>query len=400
VDVADLAAVLLVGGSSQIPLVAELVGADLGRPIAVDQHPKHTVALGAAIAAGHSSGAAVPTPAAAVPTPAAAVPVHAAEVSAPVGPLSENGLAGSLFADQTRAHVEAPTTPPTPSAVAPLASMVDAGSSTMAATASSPTAIFGPGTETQRETQGVAPSSGRGGIDGNRTRVMPHHQPGFDDPIPPADARSTGGWSGRSLTMIVAAIVALVALGGVAWAVLGDDPGSDTAAQADAGGEPDNDGVVVEDALTTNMVNTTATSEAEAIDTSDTTVSTETSVTVETTATSQSTTTVVDGLVASIADITVEGGQYAVSYNTNFSPLISSDPESSHLHFFFDTVPVSEAGVPGGGPWILYDGPSPFTGYGPGDRPTGANQMCVTAASHAHEVVDPSLYHCAALPDS
>jgi hypothetical protein len=42
--------VLLVGGSSRIPLVAELVAADLARPVAVDAHPKDAVALGAALA--------------------------------------------------------------------------------------------------------------------------------------------------------------------------------------------------------------------------------------------------------------------------------------------------------------------------------------------------------------
>ena len=53
VEADDVHAVLLVGGSSRIPLVAELVSAELGRPIAVDAHPKHGVALGAAmIAAG------------------------------------------------------------------------------------------------------------------------------------------------------------------------------------------------------------------------------------------------------------------------------------------------------------------------------------------------------------
>ncbi|RPF20967.1 Hsp70 family protein [Myceligenerans xiligouense] len=44
----ELDAVLLVGGSSRIPLVAQLVGAELGRPVAVDVNPKHVVALGAA----------------------------------------------------------------------------------------------------------------------------------------------------------------------------------------------------------------------------------------------------------------------------------------------------------------------------------------------------------------
>jgi len=44
----DLSAVLLVGGSSRIPLVAQLVSAELGCPTAVDAHPPYVVALGAA----------------------------------------------------------------------------------------------------------------------------------------------------------------------------------------------------------------------------------------------------------------------------------------------------------------------------------------------------------------
>ncbi len=39
---------LLVGGSSRIPLIAEEVRKETGRPVAVDTHPKHAVALGAA----------------------------------------------------------------------------------------------------------------------------------------------------------------------------------------------------------------------------------------------------------------------------------------------------------------------------------------------------------------
>lgn len=41
-------AVLLVGGSSRIPLVAELISSELNRPVVVDTHPKFAVALGAA----------------------------------------------------------------------------------------------------------------------------------------------------------------------------------------------------------------------------------------------------------------------------------------------------------------------------------------------------------------
>lgn len=60
----DLTAVLLVGGSSRIPMVAEMVGAELGRPVAVDADPKHVVALGAAraVARGETSVSLAPQP--------------------------------------------------------------------------------------------------------------------------------------------------------------------------------------------------------------------------------------------------------------------------------------------------------------------------------------------------
>ena len=53
--------ILLVGGSSRVPLVSQLVSSGLGRPVAVDAHPKHAVALGAAIVAARAAGALAPT---------------------------------------------------------------------------------------------------------------------------------------------------------------------------------------------------------------------------------------------------------------------------------------------------------------------------------------------------
>ena len=44
----ELAAILLVGGSSRIPLVSEMLSGAFGRPLALDAHPKHDVAIGAA----------------------------------------------------------------------------------------------------------------------------------------------------------------------------------------------------------------------------------------------------------------------------------------------------------------------------------------------------------------
>jgi len=48
---AELSAVLLVGGCSQIPLVAQMVSQEFDCPAVVDEHPKYAVALGAAILA-------------------------------------------------------------------------------------------------------------------------------------------------------------------------------------------------------------------------------------------------------------------------------------------------------------------------------------------------------------
>jgi molecular chaperone DnaK len=68
----QLSAVLLVGGSSRIPLVAQLVSEQLGRPVAVDADPKNAIAKGAALSL--------------APQPAAAMPVGAPAPGMPPGP--------------------------------------------------------------------------------------------------------------------------------------------------------------------------------------------------------------------------------------------------------------------------------------------------------------------------
>jgi molecular chaperone DnaK len=77
--------ILLVGGSSRIPLVAEMVRDATGRPVAVDAHPKHTMAMGAAYVAEQqrvatasaAAAAAAVSPAAVVEEPvAAAMPLE------------------------------------------------------------------------------------------------------------------------------------------------------------------------------------------------------------------------------------------------------------------------------------------------------------------------------------
>ncbi len=79
----QLHAVLLVGGSSRIPLVSQIVGQTLHVPVAVDAHPKHSIALGAALTAGNapnrtpSSAASTPT----MPPPPNATPAAGRERS-------------------------------------------------------------------------------------------------------------------------------------------------------------------------------------------------------------------------------------------------------------------------------------------------------------------------------
>jgi actin-like ATPase involved in cell morphogenesis len=48
--ITDVSRVLLVGGTSRMPIVAELVGSATGRPVSVDTHPKLAIATGAALA--------------------------------------------------------------------------------------------------------------------------------------------------------------------------------------------------------------------------------------------------------------------------------------------------------------------------------------------------------------
>jgi actin-like ATPase involved in cell morphogenesis len=93
----QIGSVLLVGGSSRIPMVAGLVGQALGRPVAVDANPKHSIASGAALAAARAAGLvgdAEPTTVAAPVIPATATPAPptaAVETVAPLAPPAEKG---------------------------------------------------------------------------------------------------------------------------------------------------------------------------------------------------------------------------------------------------------------------------------------------------------------------
>jgi len=80
----QLTKVLLVGGSSRIPLVSQLVSTELGRPVALDAHPKHAIPLGAALAA--AATAEPPNVAAREQPPTEILPARPAPPTAPEPP--------------------------------------------------------------------------------------------------------------------------------------------------------------------------------------------------------------------------------------------------------------------------------------------------------------------------
>jgi len=85
-----------------------------------------------------------------------------------------------------------------------------------------------------------------------------------------------------------------------------------------------------------------------------------------------------------IINITIDDQQrYVVEYETYG---YTEQLPGVHVHFFFNTVYQENAGVPGSGPWILYGGPRPFTGYAVKDRPDAATQMCARVANSNHSI--------------
>jgi len=95
-----------------------------------------------------------------------------------------------------------------------------------------------------------------------------------------------------------------------------------------------------------------------------------------------------------ITGIRLENNKYVVDFEMHNSP------SDLHVHMFFNTVPPEQAGLPGSGPWKLIGGaygPSPFTEYGPANRPPNATQMCSLIANSNH-TVQPNSGNCVDLP--
>jgi serine/threonine-protein kinase len=96
-----------------------------------------------------------------------------------------------------------------------------------------------------------------------------------------------------------------------------------------------------------------------------------------------------------IGGISLSGTTYVVDYETfGYTEALPG----MHIHFFFDTVPVANAGVPGAGPWYVWGGPRPFNGYTTSNKPAGASQLCALVANPNHSIT-PDTGNCFALPE-
>ena len=354
--------ILLVGGSSRIPLVAEMVREATHRPIALDAHPKHTMALGAAwvaaaqpTARGRGSGRDGPGGRCRLAVAGAGL-AGAGAASAPEADGVTGGPPGSA-ADEVPAASDG-------AVAAAAAGAVAAGSSG----ATDPAAV-------SIGSQAAAVPITAGAV-GPGPAVAP-----------PAGAGGAGATTGRPSWLVVAAVagIALVVVAAGAFAFLprGSGGGAAPSSSAVGAGGPS---LPVASALASPSGSASASVGP----------SVSPSIAASPTPTPAPTPTPTPaGKQARINSIDVSGGRYVVDYEV-FG--YTQKLPGMHVHFFFDTVPPTKAGMPAKGPWYVYAGPIPFKGYKVSDRPAKATQMCILVANPDHSVIQKT-GNCVDLPN-
>jgi actin-like ATPase involved in cell morphogenesis len=342
ISLEDLDAILLVGGSSRIPLVGELVGGELGVPVVVDTHPKHAIALGAAMY-----------------RPEVAQDGEAAPPPPPIPPVAD--APGSDGA-------------PTGAAVAGAA----AAGAAVAGAAVAGTAAAGTTTDSGAAAAAAAAA----------TEVQP--------PVPPPPAQpqsepapdSAGGGNKKGL-LIGGVVAAVVALGVVGFLAFGGGSGDD----AESGTTP-----AVTDTAASSTTDTEESGSVVAADPVATEVAT-TAAAAATPSTEVPTTPTPTSLFppetrqVEVGAVTLNGSTYEVTYDTlNFVPDINGGAGSFHIHFFWDIYPADTVGVNAAvqNPWTIWDtapdGTLVYTAFGPGNQPFGATAICAVVATNGHEV--------------
>jgi len=344
----DLSAVLLVGGSSRIPLVAQMVTEALGRPVAVDTHPKHAVALGAAR-------------------------------------VGENGATDATVVSMPRG-------------VAPVAPVAVAGRPVGMSLDAEPTELIDVAND--------------GGVLGDRPGPPPDGgvgdpQAASDDPTERdlvAIGRTGPGHTarGRRGRYVAVVLVALMALGGLGLANLvgggGDelefaiDPGDDPAdVTGDEAPEVAADPIVEEDQEPDPIGDASAGDQDDDAD--------ETEEPDEPAEPAPPPAACDGGLCIQIDDVTVDGGDLLITWTADgFVP----DTAATHAHFYWGIYDAAQVGTNATdrAPWELTDA-QPFVPGGEMqlvNRPDGADTVCVTAADGEHAVIEPANHSCFPIP--
>ncbi|MEQ1702783.1 MAG: Hsp70 family protein, partial [Ilumatobacteraceae bacterium] len=343
----DVKAVLLSGGSSRIPLVSEMVRAELGRPVVTDSHPKHAVALGAARLAQSAVASSLAPPVPVAPPPRPIAPPVAAPTPPPVAPPSAAAAAAK----------------PVPAASVP--------TTVLPAAAATATAVV-PAT--------AAAAGAGGGSAGGGARPT----------------SSPGGSGGSQWKLLVGGIAAAALLvGGVAFAFSGDDKTADSSGTTTASASSTV-------ATTLGGAGTTAT-ETVVVDSSTHSTSADTSAdttaaTTETTVAGPQQTCNADNTwcVGIISAAWGVDSVLHVEYNTQgFVPKDTGVDGDLHVHFFWSSIPPDTAGMPFDGPWIVWDlnsggGQYVFDGFEVGNLDQygyqWGDQLCVVIADSQHRI--------------
>lgn len=303
--------ILLAGGSSRIPLIRELVAADLGRPIVTDAHPKQAVAMGAARLAAMSFGPGAARAAA----PAPSGPATAQQRPSPRASSGRVPAPAPVDPRQIPAHAVAPGRDPFRPAAGPPSAHPRRGAALVAAgLVAAAVAVIA----VIVLNKGDGRSSGTAGTGGPRTTA-------------PDGAQATAPVRTQS-----------------------SSPRTDPPARSTVPGRV---------------------------------TSPSSSATVPTTC--------AGGLCLSISSIELVSGAWIVKYGVSgFDPVIGAAP-NLHVHFFYDTTPIDQAGVPGAGKWVVWDrakggGELVMNAMNVVNAPEmngmGATAICAAIANHDHSI--------------
>ena len=102
-----------------------------------------------------------------------------------------------------------------------------------------------------------------------------------------------------------------------------------------------------------------------------------------------------------ITGIARDGDEFVATYQTvGYEPDKDGDQESRHIHFYFNTVRVDQAGHPATGPWEVWDvdeNGELIYRLDAADVPPEATELCASVANVNHGL-DDHRQHCVGLP--